>query len=82
MRQHEGPPDLAVTVRELEREVQAHLDEHVARSEPREAAVHAVLCVGRGGAWVDVELAERAELRLEHEQVGLDRGGYLVRSGN
>ena len=38
---------------------------------------HVVLVVGGGGARVDGVLAERAELRLEHEEVGLDRGGDL-----
>ena len=32
------------------------------------------------GARVDGILTERVELRLEHEQVGLDRGGHLVSS--
>ena len=77
MCEHEGPPDLAVAVRELEGEVQTELDHHVARGEPREATEHVVLVVGGGGARVDRVLAERAELCLEHEEVGLDRSGDL-----
>ena len=51
---------------------------HACSERARRSPEHKVLVVDGRGARVDGVLAERAELRLEDEQVGLDRGGYLV----
>ena len=58
----------------------SHAVMHAMSTRAGRSPEHEVLVVDGRRARVDGVLAEGAELRLEDEQVGLDRGGYLVSS--